>query len=46
MVEINEAGPLKVIDTTVYTITVELNSSGFSDYLRQGIVENVKVPHT
>jgi len=44
MTEINDTKPLKIIATTTYTITLELNSTSFSDYQRQGIVENVKVP--
>jgi len=44
MVEINDCPPLEVVDTTVYTITVKLDSSQFTPYHRQGVVENVKVP--
>ena len=34
MIEINNAGQLKVIDTTPYTITVDLDSSQFTPYKR------------
>lgn len=44
MVEINETQPLEVVKTTKDTITVKLDSSKFGEYLRQGIIENVKVP--
>ena len=30
--------------TTIHTFTLELDSSKFGDYTRQGLVENVKVP--
>jgi hypothetical protein len=36
--------PAKIVNTTVYTITIDLDSTGFSDYTRQGIIENIKVP--
>jgi len=36
--------PVKITATTVHTITLELDSSAFDDYVRQGVVENVKVP--
>jgi ubiquitin-activating enzyme E1 len=44
MVEINNTKPIKIIATDPKTITLELDSSKFGDYTRQGIVENVKVP--
>lgn len=44
MVEINECPPLKIVATGKHDFTVELNSSGFSDYVRQGVVEDQKVP--
>jgi len=44
MTEINNLPPAKIVATTVYSITIELDSSKFSKYTRQGIVENVKVP--
>ena len=44
MTQINETQPIKITATTTYTFTLELNSSAFSDYTRQGVVENVKVP--
>lgn len=44
MVEINESGPLKIIGTGKHDFTVELDSSGFADYTRQGVVEDQKVP--
>lgn len=46
MTEINTKGPFKIIGTTVYTITLEVDSSGWGDYTRQGVVENKKVPST
>lgn len=44
MTQINGNQPIKVVDTTVQTVTLDLDSRGFSDYARQGIIENVKVP--
>jgi len=44
MTEINDAGPLKIVSTGKHHFTVELNSTGFSDYVRQGVVEDQKVP--
>lgn len=44
MTQLNGTKPIKVLDTTVYTITLEIDSSQFGDYTRQGVVENVKVP--
>lgn len=45
MTEINEpAGPFKVIKTTPFTVELELDSTGFNEYSRQGTIENVKVP--
>jgi len=46
MTEINNTKPIKIIATNPKTITLELDSTGFGDYFRQGIVENVKVPKT
>ena len=43
MVEINNSGPFKIIKTTKHTFTLELDSTGFGDYTKQGIVENKKV---
>jgi hypothetical protein len=43
MVEINNTEPLKILSTKKDSFVVELDSSGFSDYTRQGVVENVKV---
>jgi ubiquitin-activating enzyme E1 len=44
MTEINApAGPFKIIATTKHTFTIELDSSSFGDYTRQGVVENKKV---
>lgn len=43
MVEINTAGPLKIVSTGKHDFTVELDSTGFSDYTRQGVVEDQKV---
>lgn len=44
MTEINETKPLKIVSTGKFHFDVELDSSGFSDYVRQGVVENQKVP--
>lgn len=44
MTEINNREPVKVVGVTSHTITLELDSRGFSDYARQGAVENQKVP--
>lgn len=44
MTEINETQPIKIVDTTVYTITLDIDSTKFADYSRQGYCENVKVP--
>lgn len=43
MVEVNGTGPFKIIKTTKHTFTLELDSSGFGDYTKQGVVENKKV---
>jgi len=43
MTEINDSGPYKISKTTPFTFTVDLDSSAFGDYARQGTVENVKV---
>ena len=44
MTELNGAGPYKISKTTPFTFHLELDSSKFGDYVRQGTVENVKVP--
>lgn len=44
MTEINGSGPYKIIGTTVFTFDIEVDSTGWGDYTRQGIVENKKVP--
>jgi ubiquitin-activating enzyme E1 len=44
MTELNGTGPYKVIKTTKHTFTLELDSSAFGDYTKQGIVENKKMP--
>lgn len=43
MVEINATEPLKILSTKKDSFVVELDSSGFADYARQGVVENTKV---
>ena len=43
MVEINSTEPLKILSTKKDSFVVDLNSTGFTDYSRQGVVENVKV---
>jgi ubiquitin-activating enzyme E1 len=44
MTEINDTDPLKIVSTGKHDFTVELNSTGFTDYARQGVVEDKKVP--
>lgn len=44
MVEINNTAPIKISAVTTFTFTLELDSSNFHDYTRQGLVENIKVP--
>ena len=44
MTEINGLKPAKVLKTTPFTFVLELDSSGFADYTRQGVCEDVKVP--
>ena len=44
MTQINDLAPVKIISTTTFTFVLELDSTSFSDYARQGVVENVKVP--
>jgi ubiquitin-activating enzyme E1 len=44
MVQINSAGPYKITKTTKHTFTLDLDSTGFGDYTKQGVVENKKVP--
>ena len=40
MTEINETAPLKIVSTGKHDFTVELDSTKFSDYIRQGVVED------
>jgi len=44
MTEINSQKPMKIKSATPFTFTLECDSTGFSDYVRQGVAENVKVP--
>lgn len=44
MTQLNDCPPLKIVDATTFTLTLELDSRNFSEYTRQGMVENVKVP--
>ena len=44
MTEINSAEPMKIVAVGKHDFTVEHNSSGYADYARQGVVEDVKVP--
>lgn len=44
MSQINDLPPAKICKTTTFTFTIELDSSAFGDYSRQGVVENIKVP--
>lgn len=44
MKEINGLEPIKILQTTNFTVTLDIDSTSFSDYLRQGIIENIKVP--
>ena len=46
MAEINETKPIRITSTTTFAFTLDLDSTNFSDYLRQGVVENIKVPKT
>lgn len=43
MVEVNGTGPFKIIKTTKNSFTLELDSSAYGDYTKQGVVENKKV---
>lgn len=44
MSQINGTQPIKIVDTTTFTLTLDIDSRAFGDYTRQGVVENVKVP--
>ena len=44
MTEINETEPIKIVGTTTFTLTLDIDSTKFGDYTRQGFLENVKVP--
>ena len=44
MEQINDITPAKIVGTSSHAFTLDLDSSAFSDYTRQGIVENIKVP--
>lgn len=44
MTQINDQEPRKVLKTTPFTFELELNSTSFSDYTRQGVCEDIKVP--
>lgn len=44
MTEINDLEPKKIVDTRPFTFTLDLDSTGFSDYKINGTCENVKVP--
>lgn len=44
MTQINETQPIKIVATTTFTLTLDIDSTGFGDYTRQGYLENVKVP--
>ena len=44
MTEINGSGPYKILSTKLHSFDIELDSSSFGDYTRQGVVENAKVP--
>jgi ubiquitin-activating enzyme E1 len=46
MTELNSTKPIKIIATTVFTITLDIDSTSFGDYVRQGVVENIKVAKT
>jgi ubiquitin-activating enzyme E1 len=43
MTEINNTDPIKIVSTKPHSFVLDLNTTGFSDYARQGVVENVKV---
>lgn len=42
MTELNDAGAIKISDTKAYSFRLELDTSGFGAYARQGIVEDTK----
>lgn len=44
MVELNAQGPIEVFDTKAYSFRLRLDTSGFTPYERQGLVEDIKVP--
>jgi ubiquitin-activating enzyme E1 len=44
MTQINDTQPIEIVSCTPNTITLDLDSTAFSEYTRQGVVENVKVP--
>jgi ubiquitin-activating enzyme E1 len=44
MRELNSIPHIKIKNCKPYEFTLELDSTDFGEYLRQGIVENVKVP--
>jgi ubiquitin-activating enzyme E1 len=44
MTEINGSGPHKIVSTKPHSFVLDVDSTGFSEYSRQGVVENVKVP--
>lgn len=44
MTEINNLPPVEITACTTFTFTIKLDSTKFSPYTRQGIVENIKVP--
>lgn len=45
MDQINEAGPIEIFDTRAYSFKLKLNTTNFGAYVRQGVVEDVKVPN-
>ena len=45
MTEINNLKPAKIIDCKAYSFKIELDTRNFGNYIRQGRVENKKVPH-
>ena len=44
MDQINEAGPIEIFDTRAYSFKLRINTTNFGAYVRQGVVEDIKVP--
>ena len=44
MTELNDAGPIEIFDCQDFSFRLKIDTSGFGQYTRQGLVEDVKVP--